>query len=127
MGALLLSKLARLLEVAAIDGEIQKIMLLHPVLLEEIEKHKNRVDTLFVEEKVEVESYEMIVGYLDMMDMGLSQEDYDTADFVMEEIKKYQYTENVQKLVDELTGQVLNMESVPAQETIKKMKLILSA
>ena len=127
VGALLLSKLARLLEVAAIDGEIQKIMLLHPVLLEEIEKHKNRVDTLFVEEKVEVESSEMIVGYLDMMDMGLSQEDYDTADFVMEEIKKYQYTENVQKLVDELTGQVLNMESVPAQETIKKMKLILSA
>ena len=55
VGALLLSKLARLLEVAAIEGEIQRIMLLHPVLLEEIEKHKNRVDTLFVEEKEELE------------------------------------------------------------------------
>lgn len=127
VGALLLSKLARIIEVAAINGEIQKIMLLHPVLIEEIQKHKDRVETLFAEEKAELENYEMIEGYLDMLDMGLLQEDYDTADFVMEEIKKYQYPEIMQKLVDELTGQVLNMETLPAQETIKKIKLMLSA
>lgn len=127
VGALLLSKLARILEVAAIDGEIQKIILMHPVLLEEIEKHKNRVVALFEEEKAEIESFEMIDSYLDMLDMSLFQEDYDTADLVTEEIKKYQYPDAVQKLVDELVGQVLNMESIPAQETIKQIKLILSA
>lgn len=123
VGALLLSKLARILEVAAIEGETQKIMLLHPVLLEEIEKHKNRVTTLFEEEKAEIESFEIIVSYLDMLDMSVSQEDYDTADFVMEEIKKYQYPSDLQKLVDELAGQVLNMECISAQETIRKIRM----
>ena len=102
-------------------------MLLHPVLLEEIEKHKNRLDVLHEEEKAEIESYEVLESYLDMLEMSISQEDYDTADFMMEEIKKYQYPDGVQKLVDELIGQVLNMESIPAQETIKKIKLIFSA
>ncbi len=126
VGALLLSKLARIIEVAAINADISKIMLLHPVLLEEIEKHRNRLDTLFVEEKAVIESYEMIESYLDMLDMSVSQEDYDTADFMMEEIKKYQYADAVQKLVDELTGQVLNMEAISAQETIKEIRMILS-
>lgn len=126
VGALLLSKLARILEVAAINGEIQKIMLLHPVLLEEIEKHKDRIEPLFVEEKAEIEDYEIIDSYLEMLDIGVSQEDYDTADFMLEEVKKYQYPDPVQKLVDELAGQILNMESAPAQETIKKIRMILA-
>ena len=127
VGALLLSKLARIIEVAAMDGDVQKITLLHPVLLEEIEKHKSRLDDLLEEEKAEIESYELMDSYLDMLDMSLFQEDYDTADFVIEEIKKYRYPDAMQKLVDKLVGQVLNMESIPAQETIKKIKLILSA
>jgi len=126
VGALLLSKLARMIEVAAINEEIKKIILLHPILLEEIKKHKNRLDALFEAEKTEIESYEMIESYLDMLEMGVLQEDYDTADFVMEEIKKYHYPDEVQKLVDNLTGQVLNMESIPAMETVKNIKLILS-
>lgn len=122
VGAMLLSKLARLLELAAINHEIEKIRLLNPVLMEEIDKHRKQVDSLFVDEKVEIENYEMLTSYLDMLDMSVSQEDYDTADFMMEEVKKYQYPEAVQKLVDVLTGQILNMESASAQETIEKIK-----
>lgn len=40
VGALILSKLARLLELAAAEGDIVRIRTLHPVLMEELEKHK---------------------------------------------------------------------------------------
>lgn len=125
VGALLLSKTARLLEVAASNSEIEKIMVLNPILLEEIEKHRSRVSVLFPEEKQKLESKELIESYLDMLSIGLLQEDYDTADFVMEEIKKYQYPEELQLLIDELIGQVLNMEAVNAVETLEKVKSFL--
>ena len=125
VGALLLSKLAKILEMTAIDGEIEKIKTLHPVLLEEITKHKERVAELFPEEKQEIESIELLESYLDMLSMGLQQEDYDTADFVMEEIKKYQYSEKIQSFINELSGQVLNMESENAICSIDKIKEIL--
>lgn len=122
VGALLLSKLARILEVAAANGEIEKIHTLQPILLEEIEKHLERVETLFPEERKEIESIELLSSYLDMLYMGVAQGDYDTADFMMEELKKYRYSEEIQDLIDELTGQVLNLEMSNAMETIEKIK-----
>ena len=125
VGALLLSKIARLLEVAAAHGEIAKIKTLNPILLEEIAKHEKRMLVLFPEEKQEMESKELIESYLDMLGVGLMQEDYDTADFMLEEIKKYRYPKEVQLLIDELAGQVLNMESVNAIETLERIQSIL--
>ena len=60
-----------------------------------------------------------------MLNMGLMQEDYDTADFIIGEINKYQYTDEMQLLVDELAGQILNMETSVAIETVEKIKNIL--
>lgn len=125
VGALLLSKLARMLEVAAANGDINKIEILHPILLEELEKHAQRVATLFPEETQEIEDIGLLNSYLDMLDIGVSQGDYDTADFIMEEIKKYSYPKEVQVLVDNLTGKVLNMETANIVEIIKKIKEFL--
>ena len=125
VGALLLSKLAKILEMAAADKEVDKIYILHPILLEEIEKHLKRVEVLFLEEKEEMESKDLMESYLDMLTMGLMQDDYGTADFIMEEIKKYKYSKDVQSFVDVLTGQILNMESENAIETIERIKKIL--
>lgn len=125
VGALLLSKVARLLEVAAAEGDIAKIKVLHPVLLEEIQKHKERVTVLFHEEKQEIENKELIESYLSMLSMGLMQEDYDTADFMIGEINKYQYINEIQVLIDELAGQILNMETSNAIDTVERIKNIL--
>jgi len=46
VGALILSKLARLLELAAIEGDIARLKTLHPVLIEELEKHKLYMEPL---------------------------------------------------------------------------------
>ena len=43
VGAMLLSKLARLIEVAAIEEDVTKLVALHPILLDEIIKNRNRI------------------------------------------------------------------------------------
>lgn len=53
IGALLLSNLARLLEVAAMEQDVNRIRKLHPILMEEIEKHKERMSVFDTEEKEE--------------------------------------------------------------------------
>ena len=44
VGALLLSKLARLLELAAKEGNLERIERLHPILIEEMKTHKERLE-----------------------------------------------------------------------------------
>ena len=57
-GALILSKLARLLEVAAAEGNIERIGRLHPVLLEEIARHKEHMSVLVSESTGDIEDEE---------------------------------------------------------------------
>ena len=124
VGAMLLSKLARLLEVAAIDKEIDKIITLHPILLEEMSKHRERLLEAYpeVKEKMQIEDEELIFGYFDMLEMAVSNDDYDTADFVCDEIQKYSYPESVCKQVDELIEQVNKLNANAAVELINIIK-----
>ena len=58
IGALILSKLAGLLEAAAAEENIERIRRLHPVLLEEIGRHKEYMRVLKQESFGEKEQYE---------------------------------------------------------------------
>ncbi len=49
VGALILSKLARLLELAAIEGDLERIRTLHPILMEELEKHRSYMQPLEIQ------------------------------------------------------------------------------
>jgi len=123
VGALLLSKLARLLERAAIDLDAERIRILHPVLMDEVAKHKERIETVLPkEEKRVIEDVGEIIGFLEMLKNGLSEEDYDTADFVSEKLQGYQYPEEVQMLVDELAQHILNLETEEAIEVAERIK-----
>ncbi len=46
VGALLLSKLARLLEIGAVEGNADRVLTLHPILMEQIEQHRSRMEIL---------------------------------------------------------------------------------
>lgn len=124
VGALLLSKLARLLEVAAIEKDIDKIIVLHPILIEEMSKHRSRLLEIFpeVKEKMQIEETELIFGYFDMLEMAVSNDDYDTADFVCEEIQKYIYPETVCKQVAQLVDKVNELDADAAIQMIKIIK-----
>ena len=57
VGGMLLSKVARLLEVAAGEKDVNRIKVLHPILREERLKHKTRLLKFFPEvtEKLPIE------------------------------------------------------------------------
>lgn len=78
IGALILSKLARLLEVAAMEGNIERIGQLHPVLLEEMAKHKEHMNIL--ESEAVAEEIEDISGAGKTEDMTEPMEMNDIED-----------------------------------------------
>lgn len=122
VGALLLSKTARLLEIAAIEKDVEKIRVLHPILMTELKKHKDRMaDVLSSGEEPEL-SAEIESGYLDMLEAALQKEDYNSADFLCAEIRKIQYAERTQELVEMLAEQIFNLQAEEALQTIKKIK-----
>ena len=123
IGALLLSKLARIIERAAMDNDVEKIKALHPILLEEIEKHKERIGTILPEKEEKIIAGDAQMAYFDMLKAGLENDDYDTADFVCEEIKKYKYEDGIQMLVDVLIKNVQNFNTEKALLIIEKIKM----
>jgi signal transduction histidine kinase/CheY-like chemotaxis protein len=124
VGAMLLSKLARLLEVASIEKNLDRIIVLHPILIEEISKHRARLLKVFpeVQEKLEINDMEMILGYFDMLEMAVLSDDYETADFVCEEIQKYNYPEPVSMQVVELVEKVNHLNADAALQLLSIIK-----
>ena len=126
VGALLLSKLARISEVAAINEDTERIRILHPIVLEEIGKHKERIATVLPkEEKVIITDYEEVINCLEEMKAGLEKEDYDTADAVCEKIQKYQFPEDVKGFVEQLANQILQLETEEALDTVCKISRMI--
>ena len=121
VGALLLSKLARLSEIAAANGNLERLRVLHPILLEEMESHRKRIaGTLQPEEKNPVaENPEEVIPYFMMLHRNLENEDYDAADLVLNEIKKYRYPEKLEGLVHSLVSQVMDLDTEEALQTIE--------
>ena len=124
VGALLISKVARILEVASASGELEKIQALHPILIEELAKHKERLDTIFTNntEKKEMNDVKEIVPYLDMLQNSLENEDYATADIVMEEVQKYIFNDDIQLSIKLLAEQIFNLEADEAEQTVCKIR-----
>ncbi len=120
VGALLLSKLARLLEAAAKEVRIDKIRALHPILIEEIQVHKERLEVLFPKETAQLAVLDNM--NLIMLESSLNNDDYNTADFIYGEIKKYVYEDSVQKNLDDLGAALLDLDGEKALSIINKMK-----
>ena len=123
VGAMMLSQLARLLEIAAAEGDIDRIQKLHPILIDEMKKHADRVADVLPRESKKASAEKVEAAYLDMLSVGLQNGDYNTADFVCAEIQKYQYPDEIQKLVDALAEKVLNLKAGDALAIIEEIKV----
>lgn len=124
VGAMMLSQLARLLEIAAAEGDIDRIQKLHPILIDEMKKHADRVADVLPRESKKASAERVEAAYLDMLSVGLQNGDYNTADFVCAEIQKYQYPDKIQKLVDTLAEKVLNLKAGDALAIIEEIKVL---
>lgn len=119
VGALLLSKLARLSEVAAIEEDIDKLLKLHPILIEEMKKHEQRLQVLAENSgKKRPGDTEEILGMLKALAEALADRDYDTADRLAEQLGAFEYAEEVRGPMEQLLTQVMNLEADAAIDTV---------
>ena len=104
------------------DKDMKRIYAMHPILISEMKKHRERIATIIPKKEKKEAAGDMGVAYFDMLKISLSNENYDSADFLCNEIQKYQYSDEVEKLVDQLATHVLNLETEEAIKTIDKIK-----
>lgn len=126
VGALLLSKLARIIEVAAIDNDVDRIKTMHPILIDEMLKHKERISKIIVETDdtadEDTQDVSMLTSYLDMLQSNLEEGDYNLADIMCVELKKYRGNKQFGNLIEELLDQIMNLEEEEAFVTIKILR-----
>ena len=111
VGAILLSKLARLLEEAAANGNMERIYTLHPILMEEIDRHQDRLRVMFPEEEdVMIKSDGEMWAYLAMLRGNLEQHELNASDMIVRELVKYTRSTVWEPNVAELKKQVDQLE-----------------
>lgn len=124
VGALLLSKTARLQELAVIENDFDSVHAIHPILINQIRKHKDRILGVFP--KNEEKTRESIdKEFLDMLESSLKNGNTDISDNMCLELKKYKYNDDLQKLVDELAMFILQLDEEAAIDSICKIRELL--
>ena len=128
-GATGISNLAKLLEYAAKDYDIDRIKILMPVFMDEREKNLNLLREAFNNENEdndneakELIDVNLFRQYLDMLENAMSELDTDTADSIMEELKGYAYSEIISNFIKNLEVQVRNLDEDKVSEIVQKIK-----
>ena len=121
VGALLLSKVARLQELAVIDKDYETINALHPILMNQIRKHKETLGEIMPKKNDEVQE-KIDIPFLHMLESNISMDNYDIVDAMCIEMKKVRYTDELQVLIDKLAMEILQLEKDEAIDTIHRIK-----
>lgn len=123
VGILSISEMARLLEGFAIEGNKDRIKLLTPVLIELLEKARERIRP-FMAEKQEKESMTnpaSVLSLLETLRTVLDSMDIITADAVMSELNRFYYDDKIQAGIDELSDCVARVDFEGAEAVLERI------
>ena len=112
IGAASLSGVAKLLEYAARDGKLDVIHTVTPVFLEDWRSYKEKLRNCLPEEEKQImEDVSVVMDLLECLCSAMEDMDIDASDDAMNKLRQYEYTEETQKLIDELSTAVVNLDS----------------
>lgn len=128
IGAVSLSGVARMLEYAAKDGEIEVILAVTPVFLVEWKKMKGILSAC-VEAGAEEEETDkpmadlsVIPGQLQQIGDAMQDMDIDRADEVAAQMKKFRYPKQLAAYIEKLCDAVANIDTEQAAQWIEKLE-----
>lgn len=123
IGAVSLSGIAKILEEAAGEENILLIQNLTPAFLEEWRSYKEKLNICVKtqEEKKSIEDKDVILAYLEMLRVAMEDMDLNVADQTMEELRRYDYPEDIQEDMDQLSVEVENLDQERVAERIQKI------
>lgn len=120
IGAAPLSGVARLLEYAARDGQIEVIRSVTPVFLSDWRSYKEKLKVCIPkEEKRVIEDICVVIELLEGLKISMEDMDIDASDAAMEEIRGYEFAEDIQVKIEELGSAVVNLDSEITTELVE--------
>jgi len=123
IGATALGGLAKMCEYAARDGLVERIKALNPILIEELQAMKERLNVLSSEvKKPKLEDMDELFALLEMLKMAIIVNQSEQSDQIMKQIASYSYDDEIQAKVDKLNISIVNFEADEALEIIEEMQ-----
>lgn len=132
IGATVLGGMAKLLENAAGNGDIEFIDLMHHRFLQEWRSYKEKLkDCVPVQDSSnesgkQVEDVTVILNYLEILRQAFEEMDIDQMDKNMELLREFRYPPDIQNGIDKLGIQVINMEQEGAFSQIEELKTMVN-
>ena len=127
IGATGVSGVAKMLEYAARDEDINVIISVTPVFLKQWRAYKELLKPCIEDESPDdtdkmALDYQMLNEYFKLLESAMEDMDIDTADEIMEQIRKFRYTEDEGKIIDMLGVAVTNIDSEQVTEYVCKFR-----
>ncbi|QFJ54846.1 ATP-binding protein [Pseudobutyrivibrio xylanivorans] len=119
IGATALGGLAKLCEFAARDNDIERIRVLTPILLEEMDVMKDRLSVLNSDvEKPLLEDMDELFALLEMLKMSIKSHNSEQGDNIMKQIMAFSYPADIQGKIEHLNLHIVNLEDEEALNDI---------
>ena len=131
IGAIVLGGMAKVLENAAKDADIETIEKLHSVFIREWLSYEEKLaecvpkKTANLKKEQGVEDYTVILAYLEMLRQAVEELDIDEMDRIMSLLEDFSYSEEIQGGMEELSSLVVNMDDEQAFIKIEELSNII--
>lgn len=123
IGATALGGLAKLCEYAARDEQMDRIRILTPVLMDEMDIMKARLSVLTSDvEKPLMEDMDDLFAFLEMLKMAIRSHNSDQADKIMKQLMSFSYPRDIQEKIEHLNLHVMNLEEDDALMDIDELQ-----
>ncbi len=113
IGIIPLAGLAKILEYAARDGKIDVIMSITTAFLEEWRSYHQKLQGVFGIETVakeEITDYSVLQALVEMVRISMQEMDIDQADQLIEQLRGYEYSEEITQNIQKLAEAVTNLD-----------------
>ncbi len=127
LGIFPLGGMAKVLEFAARDHELERIVALHTTFIQEWESYREKLKGVFdigaEEAAVEKEQAEdwMLETFLTTLSSAMADMDVDTADAILAKMKGYHFTDEADALIPDLSAAVAELNEDAVNEIIGKI------
>lgn len=132
IGAIVLGGMAKVLENAAKNADIEIIEKMHPIFIREWLSYEEKLEECIPKKETisgtgkGIEDYTVILAYLEMLRQALDELDIDEMDRIMELLEEFSYPEEMQAGMERLSALVVNMDSdqafIEIEELAKQVK-----
>ncbi len=125
IGVIPLAGMAKVLEFAAKDQDLDRLFTLHPIFMKEWNSYREKLTGVFSigeETQKQIAEEGILEGFLSVLSSAMADMDIDTADEVMGRMKTYRFPEGVQELIPQLSAAITDLEEEKVNRIIGEIR-----